>query len=273
MPNRILRDWTDSEPINSLSWQAEVCFVRLIMKADDFGRFPAGPRFLRSVLFPIRDGLREADISRWIAECEKAGLLRLYTSSDGKPLVEIRKFGQRTRAEKSKYEAPPPDDGHPSVRWQSTDGPLLTETETETETGRERASSTPPPDPDMESCPLLDSGSLGKEDPPPPRPPPKPPGPFAEVRDAFRNGWRERYGEAFPYDHGKHGAMVKSILEYAEGSVEKAIAIIRRFLASEDKFINERRHGLNILRGQMHEFVVDPKPKSVNTSKRQYVDG
>jgi len=113
MPNRILRDWTDSERVNQLSWQAESVFVRLIMKVDDYGRFTANSRLLKALLFPLKDGLRDTDISRWIAECEKAGLIRVYTASDkdGRPkqFLEIGRFGQRSRAEKSKYPEPPAD--------------------------------------------------------------------------------------------------------------------------------------------------------------------
>ena len=105
MPNRILRDWTDSDPINELSFQAEVFFVRLIMKVDDFGRFSANPKLLKSLLFPIRDGVRDSDISRDLAACEKAGLIAVY-EADGKPYLEIKKFLQRGRAEKSKFPSP-----------------------------------------------------------------------------------------------------------------------------------------------------------------------
>ena len=104
MPERLLRDWTDSEAVDQLSWQAECLFVRLIMKADDFGRYHGNPKLLRSLLFPLKDGLRDADISRWIAECETAGLLRVYTDKvSGKPFIEIRKFGQRLRTKKAKF--------------------------------------------------------------------------------------------------------------------------------------------------------------------------
>nr|DAM90933.1 MAG TPA: hypothetical protein [Caudoviricetes sp.] len=104
MPERLLRDWTDSEAVDQLSWSAECLFVRLIMKADDFGRYHGNPKLLRSLLFPLKDGLRDADISRWIAECETAGLLRVYTDKvSGKPFIEIRKFGQRLRTKKAKF--------------------------------------------------------------------------------------------------------------------------------------------------------------------------
>jgi hypothetical protein len=85
------------------------------MKADDFGRFNAGPKLLRSLLFPILDGVRDSDITRWLAECETAGLLVVYTSSDAKPLLQITKFGQRTRAERSKFEGPPTNGSHPTA--------------------------------------------------------------------------------------------------------------------------------------------------------------
>jgi hypothetical protein len=104
MPNRILRDWTDSDAINAISWQAEVFFTRLIMKVDDYGRFSANPKLLRSLLFPIRDGVRDADISRDLAECEKAGLIATY-ESEGKVYLEIVKFGNTPRAKTSKFPA------------------------------------------------------------------------------------------------------------------------------------------------------------------------
>jgi len=106
MPNRILRDWTDSESVNQLPASAEVTFTRLIMKVDDFGRFSANPKLLKSLLYPIRDGVRDADISRDLAACERAGLIAVY-GSDSKPYLSIRNFNQRGRAEKSKYPSPP----------------------------------------------------------------------------------------------------------------------------------------------------------------------
>jgi hypothetical protein len=114
MPNRMLRDWTDSEKVNALSWQGEVLLVRLIMKADDYGRFTANPKLLKSFLFPLKDGIRDADISRFLAECERAGLIRVYTS-DAKPFLEISNFNQRMRAKVSRY---------PSINLTSNNQPI-----------------------------------------------------------------------------------------------------------------------------------------------------
>jgi len=106
MPSRILRDWTDSESVNSISAQAERFFVRLLMKMDDYGCFTADVRLLRAALFPLLiDQVREADIPRWIAECEKAGLVRSY-EVESKRYLTVPKHGQRLRHGKRRFPAP-----------------------------------------------------------------------------------------------------------------------------------------------------------------------
>lgn len=117
MPNRMLRDWTDSERVNGLAWQSEVFFVRLIMKVDDYGRFTANPKLLRSFLFPLKDCVRDADITRCLAECEKAGLIAVYQVED-KSLLEIVNFDQRLRAKVSRY---PARDSQPAADCQTND--------------------------------------------------------------------------------------------------------------------------------------------------------
>ena len=107
MPNRILRDWTDSEKVNTLSVHAERFFVRLIMKVDDYGRYSANVKLLKSSLYPfLIDEVREADITRWTTECEKAGLILLYVVAS-KPYLQIDNFKQTLRQKTEKY--PPPE--------------------------------------------------------------------------------------------------------------------------------------------------------------------
>jgi len=133
MPNRILRDWTDSEAVNLISRNAETLFVRLIMKADDYGNYTANPKLIRSQCYPLLvDSIREADISRWIAECEKAGLIALY-SFENKELLHIVSFGQRLRDSRPKFPAYSQE-----LAATRRDFRPETETETETETKRER---------------------------------------------------------------------------------------------------------------------------------------
>ena len=107
MPIRLLRDGIlDSDAVCSLSFPAEVFYRRLMSAVDDFGRFDGRLSVLRGRLYALQiDKVREADITRWIAECEKAGLIALY-SAVGKPYVLFHKLGS-PRAKESKYPAPP----------------------------------------------------------------------------------------------------------------------------------------------------------------------
>ena len=107
MPNRYVRESAiESEPVNSLSWQAEVFFRRLLNRVDDFGRFTANTALLRAFIFPLQlDRVTEADVQRLLSECEAAGLLFIYSSS-GKQFIILNKW-EKGRAKESKY--PPPD--------------------------------------------------------------------------------------------------------------------------------------------------------------------
>lgn len=104
----MLRDWTDSEKVELLSFQAEVFFVRLIMKVDDFGCYRANEKLLKSKLFPLRDNIRDTDILRWVDECQKAGLIAVYEES-GKRYLIIKDFKQRKRQMESKHPMPKND--------------------------------------------------------------------------------------------------------------------------------------------------------------------
>ncbi len=130
MANRILRDWTDSENIDKLSFQAEVLFVRLFMKADDYGCYHANPKLLNASLFPLKS-IREADITRWLTECQDSGLIALYENS-GKKYLFIKNFGQRLRTMKRKF--PEPDINNPVSDLSATCQPETKRNETEVET-------------------------------------------------------------------------------------------------------------------------------------------
>jgi hypothetical protein len=105
MPQRILRDWTDSAQIDLLSPDEEVLFTRLIMKADDYGNFHRNPKMVKSLLFPIKDGLRVSDIDRWLENLATTGMIRTY-SHKGVPYLNIVNFGQRLRQRKRTYPEP-----------------------------------------------------------------------------------------------------------------------------------------------------------------------
>lgn len=133
MPERILRDWTDSQAMTYATEHGESLFVRIIQKADDFGLYVADPQLLRSVLYPRRDDLRNAEMSRRLILCQKPGLIRCFEVAltgatrwlddkelSGVPAVGakwylvIPKSGQRIRENtKPKYPIPPAFDGEP----------------------------------------------------------------------------------------------------------------------------------------------------------------
>jgi len=107
MPNRIVREAIlTSEPVASLGWPEEVFYRRLMSIVDDYGRTEANPQLLRSKCYPLQtDSVRAADITRWMAACQKAGLILGYEAS-GKQYLEVQKFGQQQRSA-SKCPAPP----------------------------------------------------------------------------------------------------------------------------------------------------------------------
>lgn len=107
MPNRIIRaDILTSEAVCALDWASEVFYRRLLSVVDDYGRHEAGIQLLRSKCYPLQtDDVRVADITRWMAACQKAGLIALYEVA-GKRYLEVAKFGQQRRTD-SKFPPPP----------------------------------------------------------------------------------------------------------------------------------------------------------------------
>lgn len=126
MPSRILRGEAlrNSESVSVLSDAAFRLYVLLLTYHEDYGRFDARTSVLRANLFPFRvDRIREADITRWLAECEKAGLIVLYESA-ARPFGLVLKTAH-PRAKKPT--APEPPAG--VLCWRSRDGqPVLSAT-------------------------------------------------------------------------------------------------------------------------------------------------
>lgn len=106
MPNRIVReDILTSARVDELDPPAEVFYRRLLSKVDDHGLYDARPAILRASLFPLRiDRVREADCSRWMAACQKAGLIALY-QADGRPYLQVMNTKWQVRSE-PKYPLP-----------------------------------------------------------------------------------------------------------------------------------------------------------------------
>lgn len=107
MPTRLIRDWTDWADVDLLSDGAEALLIRLIMKADDYGRFHASPRLIRSLCYPLRDDVSEAMIERRIGELFSAGLICVYKSS-GRNYLRLN-FVDWQKRSKSRFPGPPED--------------------------------------------------------------------------------------------------------------------------------------------------------------------
>ncbi len=125
MPNRLLKEGiVDSDAINALSPEAEVCFYRLLVVSDDLGRMDARPGIVRARCFPLKEQSNlNSKIEIWLEELGKAGLITRY-QVDGKPYLAIAKWDQRVRSN-GKY--PPPPDGLMTDGCLSIDGQLSAE--------------------------------------------------------------------------------------------------------------------------------------------------
>jgi hypothetical protein len=141
MPSRLLREGIlSSDRVDQLDFPAEVFYRRLMSKVDDHGLYDARPSILRTSLYPLRvDRVREADISRWIAMCEKAGLIALY-SAGGKPYLKMLDTRWEARS-KAKY--PEPDEN--GCKQVETPVPVVVVVD-EGVVGRARKRATPPPE-------------------------------------------------------------------------------------------------------------------------------
>jgi hypothetical protein len=100
----MVRDWTDSLRFDGISAEAERLFLRLIMKADDYGRFHADPRLVKAGCFPLIESLKPEKVAEWIAELENRGLIVCY-EVDLRKFLSIVNYGQRLKNSRFKFPA------------------------------------------------------------------------------------------------------------------------------------------------------------------------
>ena len=144
MPNRILRDWTDSKNIDKLTFEEEVIFTRLIMKADDFGKFHADPLIVRSLIFPRRESVKTPTIEKALLRLQSLSIIKLY-SINGDKYLQINNFDQRLRLKHSKFPDPcQTNDGQVTDIRQSNDGLKRNETKGNEDESKEPLPPTPP---------------------------------------------------------------------------------------------------------------------------------
>lgn len=107
MPSRLIRDdMIDSERYWSVSIEARELFVHLLLRADEFGLFDAGPSFVRRTCF----GDKLPPVTRvqaWLTELVGVDLIRLY-EHDHRSFGFVPNYGQRLRVN-PKLPMPPSD--------------------------------------------------------------------------------------------------------------------------------------------------------------------
>lgn len=111
-PNRTIREQCrSSRTLDALSADAERLFWRLIVSADDWGRYLADADLVRATCFPLRaDRIRLDRIRAWHGELERVDLVRVYQVGSRTYGVFVRWLDYQTRRAKfSKYPDPPPD--------------------------------------------------------------------------------------------------------------------------------------------------------------------
>ena len=109
MGNRILKESVcTSTSIEGLSWFDEVCFYRLLVQCDDFGRMDARAAILRSRLFPLKDEVKNSDVEDSIRRLEERGMVGLY-ENDGIRYLQVLNWNkhQKIRHKRSKFPPAP----------------------------------------------------------------------------------------------------------------------------------------------------------------------
>ena len=108
MPNRIIKESIcTSESLSKISAQAERLFMRLIVKADDFGLYYGNTKIIMGNCFPLIK-IKESDLEKWLGELEKENIISFYKAEDGKIYLKLNSWdeNQTRRATKSKFPLP-----------------------------------------------------------------------------------------------------------------------------------------------------------------------
>ena len=194
MPERLIREGIlESEAVNRISPEAELFYRRVMSIVDDYGRFEWDVKKIRLRVFGYRfDWATEAKIAGWMSECE-AELIVLYQVG-AKKYFEIRNFGQRLRAKRSKFPGPldstvSKENARQVSGKRHTDvGHVRSETESEAESETESEAS--------RECSGSQQGLKLEPSPPPPKPSPNPleaqkpphPEPLGAIRESPPRG-------------------------------------------------------------------------------------
>ncbi len=192
-----------SEAVNSLTPAAEVFYRRLMSIVDDFGRYDGRVSILRPACYPLQlDRVREADVQRGLAECEKAGLVRLYIA-EGKPYVQMLKW-DKPRAKSSRWPEPPDPGDEPMRTHENMRTHMFPESDSES-------------DADSGTRKVVASDSPGT----------------AEVQSRFKSNESSKEQETleraveFTGDEGSRAFFQKAVKELGPGLVDEGIGEVK----------------------------------------------
>lgn len=103
MPLRFLRPGlTTSLRWNSLDWFAQSFYVRLITLVDDFGRYDADLRLLKSHAFPLCSDVGYEQLLAACKQLQTSALAVFYADSERKPYLQLTKWQEKARS-RSKF--------------------------------------------------------------------------------------------------------------------------------------------------------------------------
>ena len=77
-----------------------------------------------------------------------------------------------------------------------------------------------------------------------------------EVIRHFTDGWSKRHnGAKYTFANGRDGKAVKSVLEAADGDLDRAIAIVDRYLEDDDFYIVRQEHPLALIQTRLSKYA------------------
>lgn len=106
MPQRFLRPGiTESDNWNACSFEAQSLYVRLLTLVDDFGRYDGRIPVIHAHAFALRPDIKPLRTAALRSELVKHNLIDVY-SVEGKEYLQLLRWQERTRSERSKYPDP-----------------------------------------------------------------------------------------------------------------------------------------------------------------------
>jgi hypothetical protein len=152
MPQRFLRPGlTNSDRWNAVSFGAQSLFVRILTLVDDFGRYDGRLPILHGQCFALRNDVKPQHTAGFRSELHAAGLILVY-EVDGKEFLQVTKWQERARGDRSKYPNPQPPQDSAADR----SGPLAKDASLATTSSPLHPRSSPavePPTADAEASP------------------------------------------------------------------------------------------------------------------------